>query len=117
MSEHVQTPPEDDAQTELLSAPEPHASEGKARKTPGRVGKPLKNGALSVAEALNEHLLLSALGFLAIILIVLFFVGLAVLQPTSQGDKTTLSNIQALINDGRVHSAVLQDQDKRIEVN
>jgi cell division protease FtsH len=81
-----------------------------------RVGKRLKDSAIRVAEALNAHLLLSALGFLAVVLIALFFIGLSLLQPSSPGRMTTLSNVRALIDTDRVRVALLKDQDKRIEI-
>src|SRR5262249_15532902 len=94
----------------------PRAANAKPPRPGARFGKRLRESAIGVGEFLREHLLLSVLGLLALLLIALFFIGLAILQPSSPGHQTTLSNVRALINDDRVPLAVLKDQDKRIEI-
>jgi cell division protease FtsH len=115
MTENPGTPGE--AQTSTPARRGQLAAESNKGLTSGaRFRKRLRETAIRVGEAVNEHLLLTVLGLMALVLIVLFFVGLSVLQPSSPGHKTTLSNVRALINDGRVRVAVLKDQDKRIEI-
>jgi len=78
--------------------------------------KRLKESLRSVGAYVAGHLLLVGLGVTAIVLVVLFFVGLSALQPESAGRRTTLSNVRALIETDRVRLAMIRDQDKRIEI-
>src|SRR5262245_1496445 len=64
---------------------------------------------------LGNALLLSLLT-LAVVLIVLFFVGLGRLAPSSPGQQLPLSTVVSLIDQGRVARAVLRDEDSRIDL-
>src|SRR5262245_168307 len=116
MTDSAHEPTPEEAPTSALPA-----SARRAEKvTPGRgsrIRKRTRDSAIAIVERLNEHAMLSLLGLMALVLIVLFFVGLSVLQPSAPGKKTTLSNVRALIDGRRVSTAQLRDQDKRIVIH
>src|SRR5262249_51180606 len=58
---------------------------------------------------IGENLLIT------LFLTALFFIGPAVLQPSSPGEETTLTNATGLIEKKQLTGAVLRDQDARLE--
>jgi cell division protease FtsH len=77
----------------------------------------LRNGWAAVAEVAAESPLLAGLAATAVLLMILFFVGLAILTPHPAGQQITLSNATELIAHGDVARAVLRDQDSRLELD
>jgi cell division protease FtsH len=76
----------------------------------------LRRGAGAVLGVLTESPLLTGLAATAVLLLVLFFVGLSIIAPHSAGQQTTLTNATELISDGQVTQATLLDQDARLEL-
>jgi cell division protease FtsH len=76
----------------------------------------LRRGAAAVLAVLTESPLLTGLAATAVLLLVLFFVGLSIIAPHSTGQQTTLTNATELISDGQVTQATLLDQDARVEL-
>jgi cell division protease FtsH len=76
----------------------------------------LRRGAAAVLAALTESPLLTGLAATAVLLLVLFFVGLSIIAPHSAGQQTTLTNATELISDGQATQATLLDQDARLEL-
>ena len=76
----------------------------------------LRRGAAVVWEVVTASPLLSGLAATAVLLLVLFFVGLSIIAPHSAGQQTTLSGATELISQGRVTQATLLDQDARMEL-
>ncbi len=65
---------------------------------------------------LTESPLLTGLAATAVLLLVLFFLGLSIIAPHSIGQQTTLTNATELISEGRVAHVTLLDQDARMEL-
>ncbi|HEV7936460.1 MAG TPA: ATP-dependent zinc metalloprotease FtsH [Solirubrobacteraceae bacterium] len=65
---------------------------------------------------LTESPLLAGLAATAVLLVVLFFVGLSIIGPHSTGQQTTLTNATELISDGQATQATLLDQDAQLEL-
>jgi cell division protease FtsH len=76
----------------------------------------LRRGAAAVLGVLTKSPLLTGLAATAVLLLVLFFVGLSIIAPHSAGQQTTLTNATELISDGQVTQATLLDQDARLEL-
>jgi cell division protease FtsH len=76
----------------------------------------LRRGAAAVLAVLTESPLLTGLAATALLLLVLFFVGLSIIAPHSAGRQTTLTNATELIADGQATQATLLDQDARLEL-
>src|ERR1022692_637066 len=76
----------------------------------------LRRGAAAVLAVLTESPLLTGLAATAVLLLVLFFVGLSIIAPHSAGQQTTLSDATELISDGQATQATLLDQDARLEL-
>jgi cell division protease FtsH len=76
----------------------------------------LRRGAAVVWGVLTESPLLSGLAATAVLLVVLFFVGLSIIGPHAAGGETTLTNATELISRGRVTQATLLDQDSQLEL-
>ena len=76
----------------------------------------LRRGAAVVWGVLTESPLLSGLAATAVLLVVLFFVGLSIIGPHAGGQETTLTNATELISRGRVTQATLLDQDSQLEL-
>jgi cell division protease FtsH len=64
----------------------------------------------------TESPLLSGLAATAVLLLVLFFVGLSNIAPHSAGQQTTLTNATELVSNGHATQATLLDQDARLEL-
>ncbi len=62
------------------------------------------------------NVLLAGLAATALVLLVLFFVGLSLIAPSEAGSQTPLSNATTLITDGKVAAATLHDADAVIEL-
>src|SRR5262249_28440926 len=74
-------------------------------------------GFRSAIEGLLGNALLLGLAITATTLIILFFVGLSVLQPRSPGREIRLSEATTLITTkGALREATLRDQDSRVEL-
>ncbi|HEV3093343.1 MAG TPA: ATP-dependent zinc metalloprotease FtsH [Solirubrobacteraceae bacterium] len=65
---------------------------------------------------LTESPLLTGLAATAVLLLVLFFVGLSIIAPHSAGQQTTLTSATELITDGHAAQVTLLDQDARLEL-
>ena len=76
----------------------------------------LRRGVEVVWAVVTASPLLSGLAATAVLLLVLFFVGLSNIAPHSTGQQTTLTNATELISQGRVTQATLLDQDARMEL-
>jgi cell division protease FtsH len=76
----------------------------------------LRRGAAAVLGVLTESPLLTGLAATAVLLLVLFFVGLSLIAPHSAGQQTTLTSATELISDGKATQATLLDQDARLEL-
>jgi cell division protease FtsH len=64
-----------------------------------------------------DNALLYGLGTMAAILLILFFVGLSILSPSSPGREVSFSQANALIRaPGAIEHATLRDQDARLEM-
>jgi cell division protease FtsH len=71
---------------------------------------------LAPLRVLASNVIASGLCLLAGVLVLLFFLFLAALQPHSPGTEVDLSTANQTINQGKAQSAVLRDQDARIEL-
>jgi cell division protease FtsH len=69
-----------------------------------------------VVEFAMGNVLLAGLAATALVLLVLFFVGLSLIAPSEAGSQTPLSNATTLITDGKVAAATLHDADAVIEL-
>jgi cell division protease FtsH len=67
-------------------------------------------------EVASESPLLTGLAAMAVLLLVLFFVGLSMIAPHSTGQQTTLTNATELIAHGHATQVTLLDQDARLEL-
>jgi cell division protease FtsH len=76
----------------------------------------LRRGAAFVWALISESPLLSGLAATAVLLLILFFVGLSIIAPHSTGQQTTLTNANELISEGHVTRVTLLDQDARLEL-
>jgi cell division protease FtsH len=76
----------------------------------------LRTFAVGILEIVAANPLLSGLAAIAVLLIVLFFVGLSVIAPHSRGTQVNLTEATNLISEGRVEEAKLLDQDARLEL-
>ena len=76
----------------------------------------LRRGVSAVLGVLAESPLLTGLAATAVLLVVLFFVGLSIIAPHSAGQQTTLTNATELISDGQATQATLLDQDSQLEL-
>jgi cell division protease FtsH len=76
----------------------------------------LRRGGAVVWGVLTESPLLSGLAATAVLLLVLFFVGLSIIGPHAAGRETTLTNAIELISRGRVTQATLLDQDAQLDL-
>jgi cell division protease FtsH len=76
----------------------------------------LRDLAAALAETVIAKPLLTGLAGTAVLLLVLFFVGLSVIAPSANGRQTTLTNAVALISQGQAKQVTLRDQDARIEL-
>ncbi len=76
----------------------------------------LRRGAAAVLAVLTKSPLLTGLAATAVLLVVLFFVGLSLIAPHSAGGQTTLTNATELISNGQATQATLLDQDARLEL-
>jgi cell division protease FtsH len=76
----------------------------------------LRRGVEMVWAVVTESPLLTGLAATAVLLLVLFFLGLSIIAPHSVGRETTLTNATELISQGRVTQATLLDQDARMEL-
>jgi cell division protease FtsH len=65
---------------------------------------------------LTESPLLTGLAATAVLLLVLFFVGLSIIAPHSVGQQTTLSGATELVSDGQATRATLLDVDAQLEL-
>ncbi len=76
----------------------------------------LRRGAAVVWAVLTESPLLTGLAATAVLLLVLFFLGLSIIAPHSTGQQTTLTNATELISGGHATQVTLLDQDARLEL-
>ena len=76
----------------------------------------LRRAGALVWAVISESPLLSGLAATAVLLVILFFVGLSIISPHSTGQQTTLSNATELISQGQVTQVTLLDQDARLEL-
>jgi cell division protease FtsH len=76
----------------------------------------LRRGVAAVWGLLTESPLLSGLAATAVLLLILFFLGLSIIAPHSAGRETTLTNATELISRGHVAQATLLDQDSQLEL-
>jgi cell division protease FtsH len=76
----------------------------------------LRRGAAVVWAVVTGSPLLSGLAATAVLLLVLFFLGLSIIAPHSAGKQTTLSGATELISDGHATQVTLLDQDARLEL-
>jgi cell division protease FtsH len=77
----------------------------------------LRRGGAFVWTVLTESPLLTGLAATAVLLLVLFFLGLSIIAPHSPGQQTTLSGATELISEGHVTHVTLLDQDARMELS
>jgi cell division protease FtsH len=77
----------------------------------------LERIARAVADVVRASPLLSALAATALVLLILFFVGLSIVNGPPPGKETTLSNATNLISTGRVANATLLDQSSALELH
>jgi cell division protease FtsH len=76
----------------------------------------LRRGLAVVWAIVAESPLLSGLAATAVVLLVLFFLGLSTIAPHSTGQETTLTNATELIAQGQASRVTLLDQDARLEL-
>ena len=76
----------------------------------------LRRGVSAAWGVLTASPLLAGLAATAVLLVVLFFVGLSIIGPHSAGKQTTLSGATELITDGQATRATLLDQDAQLEL-
>ncbi|HTC59112.1 MAG TPA: ATP-dependent zinc metalloprotease FtsH [Solirubrobacteraceae bacterium] len=76
----------------------------------------LRRGAAAVSAVLAESPLLTGLAATAVLLVILFFVGLSIIAPHSAGQQTTLTNATELISHGQATRATLLDVDAQLEL-
>jgi len=76
----------------------------------------LRLGAETVRDTVAANPLLAGLAATAVVLLVLFFVGLSIVERSPPGRQITLSNATELISTGRVADATLLDQDSSLEL-
>ncbi len=77
----------------------------------------VREGASTLATIAREAPLLTTLACTAVLLVILFFVGLSVIAPHSPGREVNLTAATELISEGRVERATLLDQDARLEMH
>jgi cell division protease FtsH len=78
---------------------------------------PARRGLEIVVEFVAASPLLAGLAGTACVLLILFFVGLAVIAPHSSGKQINLTDATELISAGQVTEARLLDQDARLELD
>jgi cell division protease FtsH len=76
----------------------------------------VRQAAATAATVAAESPLLTGLAVTAVVLVILFFVGLTVIAPHSPGKQINLTAASELITEGRVQKATLLDQDARMEL-
>jgi cell division protease FtsH len=76
----------------------------------------LRRGAEVVWAIVTESPLLTGLAATAVLLLVLFFLGLSIIAPHSTGQQTTLTNATELISRGHATRATLLDVDAQLEL-
>jgi cell division protease FtsH len=76
----------------------------------------LRHGAEAIADMVRASPLLAALAATALLLLILFFVGLSIIARPPAGKETTLTNATELISQGRVADATLLDQNSSLEL-
>src|ERR1700722_5899031 len=70
-----------------------------------------------LVDILAQNILLAGLAGSAATLLIIFFIGLAILSPSSPGTQIEFSQAESLIStNGSVEEAKLLDQDARIEL-
>src|SRR5262249_51656327 len=71
----------------------------------------------AVLDFIGRNTLAVGLATMVVVLLLLFFVGLSVLAPNSQGQQVEWSRAWSLVNtNGALHHATLQDQDARLQL-
>jgi cell division protease FtsH len=81
------------------------------------LSKRLRDRGMMFLELLASNALIVGLASMAVLMIVLFFIGLSILSPSSPGREVPLSDATALIaTKGAVSAATLRDQDARLEL-
>jgi cell division protease FtsH len=81
------------------------------------VGRRIADSLRGVVAAIAGRPLMSALGFMAILLLVLFFIGISILTPRSPGTEISFSQAENLIaTPNGVQQATLLDQDARLQL-
>ncbi len=78
---------------------------------------PARRGLEIVVEFVASSPLLAGLAGTACVLLILFFVGLAVISPHASGKQINLTDATELISAGQVTEARLLDQDARLELD
>jgi cell division protease FtsH len=84
------------------------------------LGKPpfswIRRGLPVLKEAIAASPVMAGLAGTAVLLLILFFLGLSIIAPHPRGRSTTLTTATALISEGRVANATLLDQDSQLEL-
>src|SRR5579859_5887004 len=80
------------------------------------LGSRLSDRLRSVVEFALRNTLAVGLATMATTLLILFFVGLSILSPSSPGSQIRFSDAVNLIKSGDIKQATLLDQDARLEM-
>ncbi|HEX4280821.1 MAG TPA: ATP-dependent zinc metalloprotease FtsH [Solirubrobacteraceae bacterium] len=81
------------------------------------VGQRFADSLRGIIGAIAGRPLMSALGFTAILLLILFFIGISILTPRSPGSEISFSQAENLIaTPNGVQQATLLDQDARLQL-
>jgi cell division protease FtsH len=76
----------------------------------------IRRGLPVLKEAIAASPLMAGLAGTAVLLLILFFLGLTIIAPHPRGRSTTLTTATAMITEGRVAEARLLDQDSQLEL-
>jgi cell division protease FtsH len=77
----------------------------------------VRRGLPVLREAIATSPLMAGLAGTAVILLVLFFLGLSIISPHPRGRSISLTGATTLITEGRVAEATMLDQDSQLELH
>jgi cell division protease FtsH len=81
------------------------------------LGQRFRDFVIRILTPVSENSLKFGLAMTALVLLVLFFIGISILSPSSRGNSVSFSQAENLIStQGAVQQATILDQDARIEL-